>query len=83
MGFVPPTNNSGQKPTVVQQPAPPAAVQSPPTPANPGLGSVVGQVLGTNPPSGQQSSGGGGILGTVGNVIGDVLNPLGALTSLL
>jgi hypothetical protein len=82
MGFVPPTNNTGQKPTVVQQPAPPVAVQTPSTPANPGLGSVVGQVLGTNPVTGQ-SSGGGGILGTVGNVIGDVLNPLGALTSLL
>jgi hypothetical protein len=47
---------------------------------------VVGQVLGTNPNTGQ-SSGGDGILGTVGNavgtVVGDVLNPLGALTSLL
>jgi hypothetical protein len=38
-------------------------------------------LFGTNPITGQSS--GGGILGTVGNVVGDVLNPLGALTSLL
>jgi hypothetical protein len=54
-------------------------VQNPGATANPGLGGV----FGTNPITGQQSSGGGGILGTVGNVVGDVLNPLGALTSLL
>jgi len=79
MGFVPPTNNPGQKPAVVQQPSPPAVVQNPGATANPGPGSV----FGTNPFTGQQPSGGGGILGTVGNVVGDVLNPLGALTSLL
>jgi hypothetical protein len=70
MGFVPYSAYSGQRPPSVQVPAPPIGL--------PGTGTV------TQPtqPSGGQSSG-GGLLQTVGNVIGDVLNPLGALTHLL
>ena len=47
------------------------------TPSN--IGGVIGGTTGT---TGQQSSG-GGILQTVGNVVVDVLNPLGGLLNLL
>ena len=77
MGFVPPTNIAGQKPTFIQQPSTPTLPQTPGTPSN--IGGVIG---GTTGATGQQSSG-GGILQTVGNVVGDVLNPLGGLLNLL
>ena len=68
MGFVPYSNYSGQRPPAVQVPAPPIGL--------PGTGGVAQP----SQPSGGQPSGGGP---SVGNIIGDILDPLGLLTNLL
>jgi hypothetical protein len=80
MGFVP---SIGQRPTIVQQPSFPIGQQNPGTPSSPSPGGLLGPVFGgTTGATGQQSSS-GSVLHTVGTVVGDVLNPLGALLSLL